>query len=153
MCKNIVEVNVVPYGSTGNITKGISKIARKNDYNVYTYFAWSKKQKKEPDKYTWIGSFFGRAMHLFLSWSTDLNGCGSIIDTLRLINRIHKYKVDVVHLHVLHSGCINLFMLLYYLKRHNVKVIWTMHDCWAMTGHCTHFMKTGCILWQTGCNK
>ena len=30
-------------------------------------------------------------------------------------------------------------------------VKWTLHDCWAFTGHCTHFDYIGCNRWKTGC--
>jgi glycosyltransferase involved in cell wall biosynthesis len=31
------------------------------------------------------------------------------------------------------------------------KVIWTLHDCWALTGHCAHFTYIGCDRWRTNC--
>ena len=38
-----------------------------------------------------------------------------------------------------------------YLKRFNKPVVWTLHDCWAFTGHCAHFDYVGCDKWKTGC--
>lgn len=29
---------------------------------------------------------------------------------------------------------------------------WTLHDCWAFTGHCSHFDFVGCEKWKTGCH-
>ena len=42
-------------------------------------------------------------------------------------------------------------MLFDYLKKENIPVIWTLHDCWSFTGHCPHFMAIGCEKWKTGC--
>lgn len=30
---------------------------------------------------------------------------------------------------------------------------WTLHDCWAFTGHCSHFTIAKCEQWKTGCKK
>ena len=33
-----------------------------------------------------------------------------------------------------------------------MQVKWTLHDCWAFTGHCSHFSYVGCDRWRTGCH-
>ncbi len=30
---------------------------------------------------------------------------------------------------------------------------WTLHDCWAFTGHCAHFDYVRCRQWETGCRR
>ena len=32
-----------------------------------------------------------------------------------------------------------------------MEVRWTLHDCWAFTGHCAHFTLTQCEQWKTCC--
>lgn len=32
-----------------------------------------------------------------------------------------------------------------------MQVKWTLHDCWAFTGHCTYFDVANCDKWKTGC--
>ena len=32
-------------------------------------------------------------------------------------------------------------------------VKWTLHDCWAFTGHCAHFTYVGCDKWKNGCDN
>ena len=32
-----------------------------------------------------------------------------------------------------------------------MKINWTLHDCWAFTGHCAHFITVKCQKWETGC--
>ena len=44
-------------------------------------------------------------------------------------------------------------MLFNYIKEKNIKVVWTLHDCWSFTGHCAHFDYVGCQKWKTGCYK
>ena len=49
------------------------------------------------------------------------------------------------------NNYINLPLLFKYIKKHNVKVVWTLHDCWSFTGQCPHFDIIGCDKWLTGC--
>ena len=42
-------------------------------------------------------------------------------------------------------------MLFNYIKKYNIRTIWTLHDCWAFTGHCPHFDMIGCDKWKTCC--
>lgn len=30
--------------------------------------------------------------------------------------------------------------------------MWTLHDCWSFTGHCSYYSYVGCNRWQTLCN-
>jgi glycosyltransferase involved in cell wall biosynthesis len=42
-------------------------------------------------------------------------------------------------------------VLFHYLKKVNIPVVWTFHDCWPITGHCSHFTFVGCEKWKTQC--
>lgn len=78
-------------------------------------------------------------------------GFGSRRATLRFIDWIREYAPDVIHLHNLHGYYINIGVLFNYLQETDKPVVWTLHDCWAFTGHCTHFDYVGCSKWKTGC--
>lgn len=84
---------------------------------------------------------------------TDQEGLGSQKATKEFINKIKKYDPDIIHLHCLHGYYINIEILFNYLKEANKKIVWTYHDCWAFTGHCTHFDYIGCDKWKKGCNN
>jgi glycosyltransferase involved in cell wall biosynthesis len=58
-------------------------------------------------------------------------------------------EADVVHLHNIHGGYFNYRMLpdLAALK----PLVWTLHDMWALTGHCSHSFD--CDRWRTGCGR
>lgn len=72
--------------------------------------------------------------------------------TRRLLNKLDEIDPDVVHLHVLLGYYINVDMLFEWLVAHRCKVVWTLHDCWAFTGHCIHFTYAKCDQWRTaGC--
>jgi len=44
-------------------------------------------------------------------------------------------------------------LLFDFIKKKNIPIVWTLHDCWAFTGHCCVFGYVGCSKWKTGCFK
>jgi len=58
-------------------------------------------------------------------------------------------RADVVHYHIIHDGFFSIaaLPLLARLK----PSVWTWHDPWIMTGHCTYPM--GCERWRVGCGE
>jgi len=69
--------------------------------------------------------------------------------TFLLPFRRHYKWADVLHVHNLHGEYFNLFALP--LLSLDKPVIWTLHDMWAITGHCSHSFD--CERWKTGCGN
>jgi glycosyltransferase involved in cell wall biosynthesis len=57
------------------------------------------------------------------------------------------WRPDVIHAHNLHGDYFDLRALPGLSRQ--APVVWTLHDTWAITGHCGYFL--GCINWRTGC--
>lgn len=149
----IVEINAVNNGSTGNIMLQIADEARKNGMEVLICVPKSRSNmKKKFENQYYFGDRITRNLHILLAKYTGFQDCFSVIATLRLLKRITAFKPDVIHLHNLHGNYINLPMLFYYLKKHDVLVVWTLHDCWSFTGQCSHFTMAKCEKWKTGCH-
>lgn len=74
------------------------------------------------------------------------------LPTWRLIRRMDRFGVDLVHVHCLHDWYINIPMLFKYLRKNSIPVVWTMHDCWPLTGGCTNFVLSNCSKWQSNCS-
>lgn len=130
----------------------LQETAEKNGHQVFVSFAKSRSNaKKQVHAAIPIGSIFSRNLHLLLSYITGLNGCFSLLSTLRFLRRVKKEHFDLIHLHNLHNCYINLPLLFGFIKRQNIPVIWTLHDCWAFTGICPHFQISHCEKWKTGC--
>ena len=53
----------------------------------------------------------------------------------------------------MHGYYLNYKVFLKFLKEYNVPVIWTFHDCWAVTGHCACFDGVQCENWKSECQK
>lgn len=67
----------------------------------------------------------------------------------KLHRRIWYREADVLNLHNLHPGYFN-YLSLPALTR-NKPAIHTLHDMWAITGHCAY--SYDCVRWQNGCGK
>lgn len=152
----IAELNMFSYGSTGKIMLQIADTARKYGHTVKTYSTvpFDKKERSTADlpqdHFVW-GSETENKIHYYLGSTFGTNGCYSKSGTSKLIRDLKKFDPDIIHLHNLHKFCINLPMLFRYIKSNNIRVIWTLHDCWAFTGHCPYFTMSGCDKWKTGC--
>lgn len=100
-----------------------------------------------------IGTDMDVRIHGIRSRLFDDAGFGSKRITERFINWVQEYDPDVIHLHNIHGYYINIAVLFEYLKICGKRIIWTMHDGWAFTGHCACFDHIGCEKWKKGCKN
>lgn len=153
----IALLNMTQVGSTGKIMLQIADLVRREGYEAKTYspVIYSRHSKtlspSLPDHYTW-GTRLESAVHYYLGSFLGQNGRLSRRGTKQLLKDLDAFRPDIIHLNNLHSFCINLPMLFRYIKKHKIKVIWTLHDCWSFTGHCPHFVMEKCEKWKTGCH-
>ncbi|MBQ7800877.1 MAG: glycosyltransferase [Oscillospiraceae bacterium] len=145
-----VQINAVPYGSTGRI---MFQLADRVDADggealCAAGFTWQGCRRKD---FVLTGGLLAKTAHMYLARLTGRIGCFSALPTAKLLRRIGEFQPDVIHLHNLHGWFIQLPMLFSWLKKHDIPVVWTLHDCWAFTGHCPHFAMAGCEKWKTGC--
>ena len=90
-------------------------------------------------------------LHAALARLTDRPGFYSRRDTERLVDRLDEIGPDVVHVHGMQGYYINMPVLFEWLSRFDGQIWFTLHDCWAFTGHCPYFTAAGCDRWLTGC--
>lgn len=84
----------------------------------------------------------------------DLHGYGSKKATKEFLQKMDEWQPDIVQLHNVHGYYINFELLFDWLKEHpKQQVIWTLHDCWAFTGHCSYFTAVGCEQWKSRCER
>lgn len=149
----IFEINSVPYGSTGRIMFQIADTVKSMGGTAYTSASFTKSRGEHFTRMHYkIGGAIGKTAHIMLAKCTGRHGCYSHFATHRLIQKIKQVNPDVIHLHNIHGWYLNWKMLFDYLKRAKIPVVWTLHDCWAFTGHCPYFMAIGCEKWKTGCH-
>lgn len=91
-------------------------------------------------------------LHAACSRLFDSHGFMSKRATKRLLEQIEAYKPDVIWLHNLHGYYVNIELLFRWIKsQNNLEVLWTLHDCWAFTGHCAYFTMAKCNKWKSAC--
>ncbi len=148
----LLEINSCNFGSTGKIMIGIANAAEAASFESRLCCPYSRSNAVYQDRrQIFIGNRFTNNLHLLLGYITGMTGEYSIIPTLMLLRKIRKFSPDIIQLHNLHNSYINLPLLFRYIKKHNIKVVWTLHDCWAFTGHCPHYTISGCEKWKTRC--
>ena len=139
-------------GSTGKIVEGIGGLAISQGWNVYVAHGARYVNQSCLKSYQ-VTKKAGEILHYIESSLFDAQGRGSRRETKRFLKVIDEIKPDVVHIHNIHGCFLNYPILFQYLREKNIPVVWTLHDCWAMTGHCVHFMRTNCEQWKTQCVK
>lgn len=140
--------------STGKICAQIAEEMEDKGCEVQVaYGRW----KDVPPKYQkfahYIGSDLEVKLHVFQTRLFDTNGFGSKLATKKFLAWADDFKPDLLWLHNLHGYYINIEMLFAWIKKHSdLQIKWTLHDCWAFTGHCTHFAAVHCNQWKTKCS-
>lgn len=148
--KKLLQINsVINSGSTGRITEEIGQTAIAAGWE--SYIAYGRNERPSSSKLIKIGSDKDIKLHGLQTRLFDRHGLGSKGATTDFIRQVEDIKPDIVHLHNIHGYYINMEVLFLYLKKVNVPVIWTFHDCWPITGHCSHFTFVGCEKWKTQC--
>ena len=148
----VVSVNLGNVGSTGGIARNIKHYAADNGITVYTAYPDSVSNAPLEENDIIIGKSLFRRISRKMAYYTGLNGCFSVFSTKRFIKQLERIKPDIIHMHNLHHSFLNLPIFFKYLKNSKVKVVWTLHDCWAFTGQCAHFTMEKCDRWKTGCH-
>lgn len=139
--------------STGRICTDLATVLLEQGHEVKIAYG----REIVPDSYSdisiRIGSNVDFLLHVTKSRLFDSSGLGSKRATEKLIEWIKDYDPDIIHLHNIHGYYLNYQALFSFLRRINKPIVWTFHDCWAFTGHCSHFDLIDCKKWVSGCNR
>lgn len=123
----------------------------KNGFEMYAFYGRGKKDSL--NNVIKFSNILDNCIHYLIAYLFNLEGFGSYFSTKRLINKIKKINPEIIHLHNIHGHYINIKILFDYISKSQKKIIWTLHDCWPLTGHCTHFDLVKCDRWKTGCGN
>lgn len=145
----ILQVNIFGNLSTGRIATDLYRTLAANGEEGCVAFARNMIPDDVP--HIIIGNSTDVKVHGLMTRITDKTGFYSKRATRKFIQKIEEYKPDVIHLHNIHGYYINIELLFNYLKETQIPVVWTLHDCWAFTGHCCYYSMANCDRWKTGC--
>ncbi len=146
----VVHINSYSNGSTGHIASSIHSALL--DSGNESLFAFGNGPDIVRGGYR-IGSKFDFFLHTLTTLLTGLHGYSSAFATRRLVKKLKKFNPDIVHLHNLHGGYLNLKILFNFLKKSNIKTVVTVHDCWLYTGKCYHYYEAKCDKFLDKCGK
>ena len=142
--------SVANIGSTGRIAEQIGQAAMKAGWE--SYIAYGREAGQSQSHLIKIGSQLDVMWHGVVTRLFDRHGLASKRATKKFVSQIEEIQPDIIHLHNIHGYYLNYEILFEYLSKADIPVVWTFHDCWAMTGHCSHFVKIGCFRWKNKCN-
>ncbi len=143
--------SVAGFGSTGRIAAETCRELMKEGHECVLAFGRDK-ANCDDIRTVRIGKPMDYRLHALRNRILDDQGFGSKAATRAFLHWVKEYDPDVIWLHNLHGYYINLEDLFAYLHTCGKKILWTLHDCWAFTGHCAYFDFVGCDRWKTGCH-
>lgn len=150
----IVELNSVNRGSTGVIMRGITCVARSLGHEVLVCYPSSRGNMKQYQKGDYlIGNRYLRNLCRIISERFKAEYIIHIFSTIFFILRLKRFSPDIIHIHNIHDTFINLPLFIWYVKRNKINIVWTLHDSWLYTGHCTYYVESRCNKWKTQCRE
>lgn len=148
----ILQINsVCGLGSTGKITIDLQNVLEQNGHSCL--IAYGRGHAQNSPNAVKVGNTLSVALHVIKTRLLDRHGLGSKAATKQLIKIIKQYSPDVIHLHNIHGYYVNFEILFKFLSSENIPIVWTLHDCWAFTGHCAYFDYANCYDWKSLCSK
>lgn len=146
----IAEISAFQDYSVGKIMNALAEGFQRCGIETNVYYFRDKSKNDS----IYCGNEFFVDLNALSARIFDNDGfCGKKL-TRNLVKELEAFKPDIVHIHCLHGYWCNCNELWAYFHRHNhVKIIWTMHDNWAFTGHCCYASFRDCNKWIYGCSK
>lgn len=140
--------------STGRIAASIAEEYEKKGYEVKIAYGREGVPAKFKRFAVRIGSDLNSVINAAACRILDNDGFFARKATKRFLKWASEFNPDVVWLHNLHGYYINVELLFSWIKsRENLSVFWTLHDCWAFTGHCSYYTFRQCDKWKRLCEK
>lgn len=137
-------------GSTGKISEQVGVMMQERGWEVYLAHGARRVSKSQLHTIN-FSSKFEEYLHALQTYLFDTDGLGSTRSTRYLCNKIKDINPDLIHIHNIHGYYLNYKILFEYLNSTNIPIIMTLHDCWAFTGHCFHYIIKDCYKWKTEC--
>lgn len=146
----VLEINTVyGIGSTGKIVSDLYEMLTGQGHECV--IAYARGEAPENIRTIKIGNKWDVYYHGIMTRITDRHAMYSVRATKKLVEDIRRYEPDLIHLHNLHGYYLDIRTLFAFLKEYDRPVVWTLHDCWTYTGHCSHYTNVGCYRWKSQC--
>ena len=139
--------------STGRICTDLAEVLEANGHECKIAYG----RDFVPEKYQKYAVRIGNDLSVKIDGAKtrllDNAGFNSKAATKKFLKWVKEYDPDIIHLHNIHGYYINVELLFKFLKDFGKPVVWTLHDCWAYTGHCSYYTMANCNKWQDKCEQ
>ena len=152
MTKILRITTVINRGSIGRTAEQLGELIQAEGWE--SYICYGRESHSSTSKLVPIGNKFSVFFHVLMTRVLGFHGrYASVYATHKLTKDIQKISPDIIHLHNVHGYYLNYKILFKFLAKYNRPVVWTHHDCWPISGHCTYYEIRGkrCDKWLTGC--
>lgn len=139
--------------STGRICTDLADELMAQGHEVKIAYGRESVPKKYQKCAVRIGSDLEVGLNALKARFFDNEGLNAVRATRKFIAWVKCYDPDVIHLHNIHGYYLNYKILFEYLRTCGKKVVWTLHDCWAITGHTAYCDAVCCDKWKNGCDR
>lgn len=150
--KVLIVNSVCGIGSTGRICVSLARELEAAGHEVRIAHGRGPVPESARKYALRIGNRLDFGWHLLMTRLFDGQGFASARATRCFLAWAEEWKPDLLWLHNLHGYYVNCELLFAWIKKHpDMEVRWTLHDCWAFTGHCPYFTAVNCSKWETCC--
>ena len=143
--------SVAGFGSTGRIVAELAREKMAQGHQCLIAYGRDKEGCQDIPTVR-IGSDLDFKLHGVWNRMLDDHGFHSKAATREFLKKVQEYDPDVIWLHNIHGYYLHIGLLFDYLRTCGKEIRWTLHDCWAFTGHCAYFDFVRCDRWKTGCH-
>ena len=135
-------------GSTGKIVASISDSLRAKGHEVFTCYGIGD---QNCDKYSKkICTDIEHYFNALLSRIIGIPYGGLYLSNYRIKKFIRDFKPDVIHIHLPNASMVNVYSLLKYIAKTEIRTVFTLHAEVFHTAGCAHAFE--CEKWKKGCN-
>lgn len=144
----ILQVNCVyKEGSTGKILNSNGATLREMGHDVFTCYGTGAKYYDE-----YSDKVCGTWEHKFNALRSRIDGVqfsGLYLSNSRLYRKIAEYNPDIIHIHCINGFTFNVYALLRFLAKKEIKTVVSLHAEFFYTGGCGHAYE--CEKWKNMC--
>ena len=146
----VLQINCVyNTGSTGKITADLHRSLQEQGVKSVVCYGRGKRVF-EPGVYKVCSEWYAKLNNLLSRFTGVMYG-GCWFSTRRLIKIIRQQAPDVVHLQCLNGYFVNIFKLVRWLNKNNIKTVLTLHAEFMFTANCGNVVD--CSGFKTGCKR
>ena len=138
-------------GSTGRIVYELLLTQQKAGIDGFVIYGYSDGEAMDDNSLCLQRNMIRRKLNILFTRLYDVHGFYNEYETKVLLQYLEKIRPDVIHLHNIHNHYVHVGRLFDFIKKNDIPVVWTLHDCWPFTGHCAYFDYAHCDKWKVGC--